>query len=76
VVNTIYDPVTQELAGFENQVSHHGGLGGPQNHPFILHPVQMTYDGTPVIGAESVHHLLRSWREQVQGLNGSKRAQE
>jgi hypothetical protein len=68
VVNTIYDPVAQEMTGFESQVSHHGGLGGPQNYPFILRPTSLPYDGTPVIGAESVHHLLRGWREQVQGL--------
>ena len=70
VVNTHYDPQTQELAGFENQVSHHGGLGGPQNHPFILRPVKLPYDGSPVVGAESVHHLLRGWREQMQSLTG------
>ena len=70
VVNTLYDPATQELAGFENQVSHHGGLGGPQNHPFILRPVNLPYNGSPIIGAESVHHLLRGWREQAQNLKG------
>ena len=70
VVNTHYDPATQELAGFENQVSHHGGMGGPQNHPFILRPVKLPYDGSPIVGAESVHHLLRAWREQVQNLKG------
>jgi hypothetical protein len=68
LVNTLYDPITEELAGFENQVSHHGGMGGPQNHPFILRPVALPYDGTPIIGAESVHHLLRGWREQIQHL--------
>jgi hypothetical protein len=66
VVNTVYNPNTQELAGFEDQVSHHGGLGGPQNHPFILHPAILASDGMPVVGAECVHHLLRGWRDQVQ----------
>jgi uncharacterized membrane protein YvlD (DUF360 family) len=70
LVNTRYDPTTQELAGFENQVSHHGGLGGPQNHPFILRPVKLPYDGSPIVGAESVHHLLRGWRELEQNLKG------
>jgi hypothetical protein len=76
VVNTVYDPVTQELAGFENQVSHHGGIGGPQNHGFILRPTALPYDGTPIVGAVAVHDLLRSWREQVQDLNGLKLIQE
>jgi uncharacterized membrane protein YvlD (DUF360 family) len=76
VVNTLYDPATQELAGFENQVSHHGGIGGPQNHAFILRPVKLPHDGTPVVGAESVHHLLRGWRDQLQNLNGFKQTKD
>ena len=76
VVNTYYDPATQELAGFENQVSHHGGMGGPQNHPFLLRPVKLPYDGSPIVGAESVHHLLRAWREQVQNLKGLNQSTE
>jgi len=66
VVNTLYDPETDELAGFETQVSHHGGLGGPQNHAFIFYPTSMPWDGTPVVGAENVHRLLKGWRDKVQ----------
>ena len=68
VVSSVYDPATQEMPGFENQVSHHGGMGGPQSFPFLLRPTVLPYDGTPIIGAENVHHLLRRWREQVQGM--------
>jgi putative membrane protein len=68
VVSSVYDPQTQEMPGFENQVSHHGGMGGPQSYPFLLRPTALPYDGIPIIGAENVHHLLRRWREQVQGL--------
>ena len=68
VVSSVYDPATQEMPGFENQVSHHGGMGGPQSFPFLLRPTALPYDGTPIIGAENVHHLLRRWREQVQGM--------
>jgi hypothetical protein len=68
VVSSVYDPSTQEMPGFENQVSHHGGMGGPQSFPFLLRPTSLPYDGKPIIGAENVHHLLRRWREQVQGL--------
>jgi hypothetical protein len=70
VVSTVYDPATEEMAGFENQVSHHGGLGGPQNHPFVVRPTALPYDGSPIVGAENVHHLLRGWREKVQNLKG------
>jgi hypothetical protein len=68
IVNSVYDPQTQEIPGFENQVGHHGGMGGPQNHPFILYPTGLPYDGTPVVGAESVYKLLRGWREKAQAL--------
>jgi uncharacterized membrane protein YvlD (DUF360 family) len=67
LINTRYDPETEELCGFENQVSHHGGLGGPQNHAFIIHPVEFTSPAEPVIGAEQVYRLLRGWRDSVQG---------
>jgi hypothetical protein len=67
IVNTLYDPETQELCGFENQASHHGGLGGPQNFAFILYPASLSYDGAPVVGATSVYKLLHRWRKDVQG---------
>jgi len=67
IVNTLYNPQTEELAGFENQVSHHGGLGGPQNRPFILYPAELPYDGKPIIWAKNVYQQLRNWRDEVQG---------
>jgi hypothetical protein len=66
IVNTKFDPQTEELCGFENQVSHHGGLGGPQNRPFVLYPAVLPYDGKPVIWATGVYHLLRGWRDAAQ----------
>ena len=38
MVNSAYDPVNDEVAAFEEQVGSHGGLGGPQTHPFLLYP--------------------------------------
>lgn len=71
LVNTLFDPQTEELAGFENQVSHHGGMGGPQNRAFVLYPKALPYDGTPIIWASGLYKLLRGWREQVQNMNGN-----
>jgi len=68
LVNTAYDPRTHEMCGFENQVSHHGGVGGPQNYAFVLHPVQLSAGDEPIVTAEGLHHVLRGWRDQVQGL--------
>ena len=35
-----YDPELGEVAAFEELIGSHGGLGGPQTEPFILHPVE------------------------------------
>ena len=67
IVNTQYDPQTEELCGFEDQVSHHGGLGGPQNYAFIYHPITLPTEDTPVVGATNVYRLLRGWRDALQG---------
>jgi len=36
IINTSYDPITEELCGLENQVNHHGGLGGSPNYPILF----------------------------------------
>jgi len=65
LLNTTYNSQTQELPGFENQVSHHGGLGGPQCHPFLLYPVSLPIGNKPIVTAVGLHKVLRGWREQV-----------
>ena len=62
VVNSFYDPVTEEGCAFEELISFHGGLGGPQTRPFILHPAHLPVPEEPLVGAEAVHRLLRDWR--------------
>jgi uncharacterized membrane protein YvlD (DUF360 family) len=75
VVNSFYDPVTDEGCAFEELISFHGGLGGPQTRPFILHPAHLRTPGEPLVGAEAVHRLLVSWRAACTGEDGSmKRA--
>ncbi len=66
IVNSTLDPETQELPGFENQVSHHGGLGGPQNFPFLFHPRELQTDGTPIVTAVGAYQVLRRWRDELQ----------
>ena len=50
-----------EVAAFEELVGSHGGLGGTQNHPFILYPSSFRSPAKPLVGAESVHHQLKKW---------------
>ena len=68
LVNTLYDPQTQEMCAFENQVSHHGGIGGPQNHAFVMHPASLNPGAEPIVTAEGLYRVLRGWRDQVQSL--------
>jgi len=46
-----------------------GGLGGPQNHAFVLHPVELSAGDEPIVTAEGLHRVLHGWRSQVQGLD-------
>lgn len=67
LVNSFYDAASDEGAAFEELIGFHGGLGGRQCHPFVLAPAQLPAPSTPLVGAESVHHLLKSWIRAVQG---------
>jgi hypothetical protein len=67
MVNSFFDPVTEEGCAFEELISFHGGLGGPQTQPFILHPAHLEAPGEPLVGAEAVHRLLRGWRTALEG---------
>jgi hypothetical protein len=66
LVNSFFDPVLEEGCAFEELISFHGGLGGPQTRPFILHPTQLPVPDEPIVGAASVHALLTGWRDSLQ----------
>jgi hypothetical protein len=63
VVNSFYDPVTDEGCAFEELISFHGGLGGPQTQAFVLHPAHLPVPRERIVGAEAVNRLFREWRE-------------
>jgi hypothetical protein len=67
MVNSFYDPELEQGCAFEELISFHGGLGGPQTQPFILHPVELPMPPEPVVGAAAVHDLLMSWRLALHG---------
>lgn len=62
MVGSFYDPVLEEGCAFEELISFHGGLGGPQTRPFILHPAHLAAPGAPLVGAAAVHDVLAGWR--------------
>jgi uncharacterized membrane protein YvlD (DUF360 family) len=70
MVGSFYDPRLEEGCAFEELISFHGGLGGPQTRPFILHPSRLHAPEDPIVGAAAVHSLLVGWRESLQDGRG------
>ncbi len=56
-----YDPVMGEVAAFEELIGSHGGLGGFQTRPFILHPVEWELDEPVPLGAPAIYRNIRRW---------------
>ena len=74
LVNSFYDPVLEQGCAFEELISFHGGLGGPQTRPFIFHPVELAVPDGAIVGAAAVHGVLRGWRTQLQAERPASRA--
>jgi uncharacterized membrane protein YvlD (DUF360 family) len=65
MVNSRYDVELEEIAAFEGQVSSHGGLGGPQTHPFLLYPSDLTPPADPIFTSPAMHRVLKGWLAEV-----------
>jgi uncharacterized membrane protein YvlD (DUF360 family) len=62
-VISLYDPEFDEVAAFEELIGSHGGLGGPQTQPIIMHPAEWELD-EELVGAEAVYRQIRRWAER------------
>jgi uncharacterized membrane protein YvlD (DUF360 family) len=56
-----FEPDLDEVAAFEEQVGSHGGLGGPQTRPFLLHPADLTPSDPDIFGSPAMHRVLKRW---------------
>jgi hypothetical protein len=58
-VNSVQDPVTGDVAAFEDLVGSHGGLGGSQDQAVLLGPSDLM-SGLParIEGADALHRVL------------------
>ncbi len=61
LVNGVYDPDAGEIAPFEEFMGSHGGLGGPQMHPFAVIPAGWSDPAAPIVGVEKMHAELTRW---------------
>jgi len=66
MLGSFYDPQLDEGCAFEELISFHGGLGGAQTRPFVLHPASLPLPDEPIVGAAAVHAVLRDWRRTLQ----------
>ena len=67
MVNSFYDPELEQGCAFEELISFHGGLGGPQTRPFLFSPVELPIPLEPILGAAEVHAVLSGWRRMLEG---------
>ena len=67
LVGSFYDAALEEGCAFEELISFHGGIGGPQSRAFVLYPHDLPIPREPLRGAASIHRLLRHWRAMLNG---------
>jgi hypothetical protein len=71
LVNSVFDPATEEVAAFEELTGCHGGLGGWQNQPVLVHPAGWPRE-VELTSADAVHHQLVRWLARL-GQRGGDR---
>lgn len=64
LVISLFDPEKNEVAAFEELVGSHGGIGGEQSFPFILHPAEWDL-GDDLVGAEKVYMAFKAEIEKI-----------
>ena len=55
------DPVTGEVLSYEELIGSHGGLGGWQQEPFLMHPTDWKPRSKTLVGAPALYAELRGW---------------
>ncbi|HEX4008481.1 MAG TPA: phage holin family protein [Solirubrobacteraceae bacterium] len=66
MIGSFYNPELEQGCAFEELISFHGGLGGPQTRPFLLCPAELPIPSEPIVGAAHVHELLIGWRRLLE----------
>jgi uncharacterized membrane protein YvlD (DUF360 family) len=72
MINSAFSPQFGEVAAFEELVGSHGGLGGTQCFPLVLHPSDLEWPAEEVIGAESINRILRAWLAALGQSSGAE----
>jgi putative membrane protein len=64
MVNSFYDPMTEEIAAFEELVGSHGGIGGNQSKGFLMYPSELDLGTDSIKGAAMLHKVMERWVPQ------------
>ena len=72
MVGSFYDPELDEGCAFEELISFHGGLGGPQTRPFILHPERLRVPAEPMHRRGRGARAALGWRRELNGAAGAR----
>jgi hypothetical protein len=62
------DPGSGTVLSFEELVGSHGGLGGPQERPFVAAPPAWPRLSSSPVGADAVHRQLADWLSALPAL--------
>ena len=76
MVGSFYEPALEEGCAFEELISFHGGIGGPQTRPFLLYPSHLPLPDEPIVGAAAVNNVLRGWRALLNGTDAGANGDE
>jgi putative membrane protein len=76
LVNSFYNPETREVAAFEELIGSHGGMGGNQSKPFIMHPSEWKIDEEEIVGAENVYKTLKTHIHEAWNNYGTNEVEE
>jgi hypothetical protein len=57
-----YDPNEDTVICFERQYASHGGLGGPQDYPFIIYPQHLNWDLSGVQNSRDLYSFFANQR--------------
>ncbi|MFX1561867.1 MAG: phage holin family protein [Promethearchaeota archaeon] len=62
----LISPIYQDgsVAAYEELVGSHGGLGGSQTEPFLLHPVKVKVNGDNIVNSEQIFQILNRCRSE------------
>jgi uncharacterized membrane protein YvlD (DUF360 family) len=65
MVNSTYWAELEEVAAFEELIGSHGGMGGPQQYPFVLVPDEFARPDHLLLGPGTVHNWMRRWLAEL-----------